>query len=200
VLEPTVDERRAVEPLRGRSPAELAVEPVVVVVGSVGGDRGIGRGEVGEVLAVEDLGLERRPEGLDLAVRPGRVDLGPDVPDLELGEAPLEATEHRAHHRHEGRPVVGHQLMGDAAQVDGLREGFEDRERLPARDGPDAEEEAAEVVDEGDEVAGPSPSGRRRQVEGALEVDVPELVRARPLVAGTRHAGRARPVRARARQ
>ena len=47
------------------------MEPVVVVVAGVGGDRGLGGGEVGELLAVEDLGLEGRPEGLDLAVRPG---------------------------------------------------------------------------------------------------------------------------------
>ena len=36
-------------------------------------------GEVGELLAVEDLGLEDGPQGLDLAVGPGRVDLRPDV-------------------------------------------------------------------------------------------------------------------------
>jgi hypothetical protein len=86
---------------------------------------------------------------------------------------------------------------GDAAQLDGLREGFQDRERLPTRDGPDAEQEAAEVIDEGDKVAGSPPGRRARQAEGTLEVDVPELVRARPLVAGTRHARRARAVRAR---
>ncbi|MEJ7697755.1 MAG: hypothetical protein WKF78_14340 [Candidatus Limnocylindrales bacterium] len=57
------------------------MEPVVVVVAGVGGDRGLGGGQVDELLTVEDLGLEGRPEGLDLAVRPGRVDLGPDVAD-----------------------------------------------------------------------------------------------------------------------
>jgi hypothetical protein len=41
------------------------VESVVAVGGGVCGDRGIGRGEVGEMLAVEDLGLEYGPEGLD---------------------------------------------------------------------------------------------------------------------------------------
>ena len=49
---------------RVRQP-ELPVESVVAVGGGVCGDRGIGRGEVGEMLAVEDLGLEYGPEGLD---------------------------------------------------------------------------------------------------------------------------------------
>jgi hypothetical protein len=66
VLEAPVGEWRAVEPLVRRSPAELGVEPVVVVVGGVAGDGRIGRGEVGKVLANEDLVLERRPECLDL--------------------------------------------------------------------------------------------------------------------------------------
>ena len=109
----------------------------------------VGRGEIVEALAVEDRGLEGRPEGLDLAVRPGRVDLGPDVADLELGEGALEAAEHRPHDRDEGRAVVRHQRVGDAAQLDGLGESLEDRDGLLRRDGMDPEQVAAEVVDEG---------------------------------------------------
>jgi hypothetical protein len=115
VLEAEIGERRAVEPLGQRLPTERTVEPVVVVVRGVGGHGCIGGSQVGQMLAVEDLDLERRPEGLDLAVRSGRVDLRPDVPDLELGEGPLDATEHGPHDRHEGCSVVGHQLVRDAA-------------------------------------------------------------------------------------
>src|SRR6266540_4253406 len=76
--EAPVGERGAIEPLRRRLPLELAAEPMVVVVAGVGGHGGLGGGEVDELLAVEHLALQVRPEGLDLAVRPGRVDLGPD--------------------------------------------------------------------------------------------------------------------------
>ena len=55
------------------------------------GDHGdLGRDEVREVLAVEHLGLEDGPEGLDLAIGPGRVDLGADVTDRQLGEGALD--------------------------------------------------------------------------------------------------------------
>jgi hypothetical protein len=53
------------------------------VVAGVAGDGRLGRGEIGELLAVEDLRLEGVPERLDLAVCPGRVDLGPNVADRE---------------------------------------------------------------------------------------------------------------------
>jgi hypothetical protein len=60
--EAAVGEGRAVEPFGRCLPAELAVEPVVVVVAGVGGDGRLGRGEIGELLAIEDLRLEDRPE------------------------------------------------------------------------------------------------------------------------------------------
>jgi hypothetical protein len=63
VLETVVDEGCPVEPFRWCLPAELAVEPVVVIVGRVGRDRSVGGREIGEVLAVEHLGLEDGPEG-----------------------------------------------------------------------------------------------------------------------------------------
>jgi hypothetical protein len=88
--EALVRERRPVEPLGRGVPVEFAVEPVIAVVARVRGDRSLGRGQVSELVTLEDLGLEGRPEGLYLAVRPGRVDLGPDVPDPQVGEAALE--------------------------------------------------------------------------------------------------------------
>jgi len=38
------------------------VEPVVVVVAGIAGDGRLGRGEIGELLAIEDFRLERVPE------------------------------------------------------------------------------------------------------------------------------------------
>jgi hypothetical protein len=49
----------------------LAVEPVTVVGAGVGGDGGLGRGEVGKLLTIEHLPSQVRPDGLDLTVRPG---------------------------------------------------------------------------------------------------------------------------------
>lgn len=138
---------------------------MVVVVAGEGGDGGLCRGEVGELLAVEHLALERRPEGLDLAVGPGRVDLGPDVPDAELLERPLEAAEHRPGDRDERGAVVGHQVVGYPAQLDRLFEQAEDPDRLLGGHGADPPQEAAVVVDEGDEVTGPRPAGRADEEE-----------------------------------
>jgi hypothetical protein len=135
------------------------------------------------------------PERLDLAVRPGRVDLGPDVADRELGKAALEPAEHRAGDRDERRPVVGHELVRHPAQLDRLLEQGEDPDRLLRRDGADPEEEPAVVVDEGDEVAGPCQAGRPDEVERALEIDVPELVGGGALVVWAGRPDVARPVR-----
>lgn len=71
-------------------PVEFAVEPVVVVVGREVGEPVGRRVERPEDLAVEQLRLEDPPEALDLAVRPGRVHLGPDVADTELREGLAE--------------------------------------------------------------------------------------------------------------
>src|SRR5713226_9827508 len=71
VLEAAVAERGAVEALGRGQPADLAVQPVVVVVGGVALEGGLGVGERAEDLAIEDLGLEGAPEAFDLAVRPG---------------------------------------------------------------------------------------------------------------------------------
>ena len=108
------------------------------------------------MLAVEDLGLERRPEGLDLAVRPGRVDLGPDVPDLEIGEAALEAADSIVRTIvTKGVPLSVMSSCGmphsSIASASASRIGM----ASCVGHGPDAEQEAAEVVDQGDEVAGP---------------------------------------------
>ena len=90
VVEAAVTERRAVVALGRGAPADLAVEPVVVVVAGEGRQGRLGVLDRAEHLAIEDLALERRPERLDLSVRPGRVDLGLDVPDLELAEGLAE--------------------------------------------------------------------------------------------------------------
>src|SRR5437879_2449354 len=77
VLEPDIGERGPVVALRRCEPAERAAEPVVVVVADEDGKRRLGLIEAAEALAVEHLLLENAPESLDLAVGPGRADLGP---------------------------------------------------------------------------------------------------------------------------
>ena len=55
-------------------------------------DEPIGSGIEGpEDLAVEQLRLEDPPEALDLAVRPGRVDLRPEMTDAQLVEGIRQA-------------------------------------------------------------------------------------------------------------
>ena len=182
VVEVPIGERRAVEALRRRAPAEFAAQPVEVVVASVGLDRRLGRDEALEHLTIEYLGLERLPEGLDLAVRSGCADRGPDVADGQFVEGALEAAEHGPDDGHEGRPVVGHQLERHAAQLDRLSEQVQDRLGLTGWHGADAEQVAGVIVDQPGEVTAALPVGAA-EVEGALEVDVPQLVRRRALKA-----------------
>ena len=93
VLEAAVGEGCPVVALAGGAPLDLAVQAVVVVVTGETLQRRLGVLECAEDLAVEDLALERGPEGLDLPIRPRRVDLRADVADLELAQRPAEARE-----------------------------------------------------------------------------------------------------------
>src|SRR5712691_2618002 len=86
VVEPAIGEGRAVKALGRRKPANLAVQAVVVVVADERLESGFGVVERAEHAAIQDLALQRRPERLDLAVGPGRVDLGLDVSDLKLAQ------------------------------------------------------------------------------------------------------------------
>src|SRR6266511_2659751 len=183
VLEATVAEGRAVEALGRREPADLAVQAVVVVVANVLGQGRLGLGQRPEDLAVEDLGLEDAPEALDLAVGPGRVHLGTDVADVQLLQAFAEAREHAGDPVHERRAVVGHELERDAAEVNALAQPGKDRAKDRIAVDAQTKHEARVVVDESDDPGlEASPRGELDE-EGALDVDVPELVWPAALVA-----------------
>src|SRR6266542_4282314 len=198
VLEAAVAEGRAVEALGRREPADLAVQAVVVVVANVLGQGRLGLGQRAEDLAVEDLGLEDAPEALDLAVRPGRVHLGTDVANVQLLQALAEAREHAGDPVHERRAVVGHELERDAAEVNALAQPGQDRAKDRIAVDAQTKHEARVVVDQADDPGlEASPRGELDE-EGALDVDVPELVGpaalvARPPLRRQRRAGHAAP-------
>jgi len=118
------------------------------------------------------------------------VSICPDVTDGHLVEAALEAAKHAAHDGHERGAVVGHQLERHAAQLDRLVQQLEDRQRLASRHGADAEQVAGVIVDQAGEVAAAA-AGGAAEVEWPLEVDVPQLVGRRALIARTGLAGEA---------
>jgi len=175
-------EWRSVEAFGRRVPVELAVEPVVVVVGREMGEPIGGCVKRPEDLAVEELRLEDPPEALDLAVRPGRVHLGPQVPDAQLLERLAEQRQDTRHPDDERRAVVAHQLERRPAQLEAVIEPGEDWHGPRLRQDAQADEEAAVIVNETDDpdllVLGPAAA----QEERALDVDVPELVRTTPLI------------------
>jgi hypothetical protein len=103
VVEAAIGEGRGVVPLGRRAPVDLAVQAVVVVVAGEALEGGVG--QRAEHFTVEDLALEGRPERLDLAVGPRRVDLGADVADLEVAQRLAEARRHPGHPVDEGRQV-----------------------------------------------------------------------------------------------
>src|SRR6266851_2408485 len=193
VLEAAVGERCPVVALAGGAPIDLAMQAVVVVVAGEALQRRLGVRECAEDLAVEDLALERGPKGLDLPVRPRRVDLGADVADLELAQRPAEAREHSRHPVHERRTVVAHEVERPTAQLEAVAQPDQDRRELLRGRDAQAEDEARVVVDQADDPGLEVAAALELDEEWTLDVDVPERVRAAALVAGTALAWPGRP-------
>src|SRR5713101_2144552 len=179
-----VREGCAIEALCRRQPANLAVEPVVVVVAGETLERSPGIGERTEDLAVEDLVLERGPEGLNLPIGPGRIDLGADMPDLQLAQGLAEAREHAGHPGDEGRAVIAHEIQRQAAQLDAIAQPHEDRSALLVGGDAQADDEAGVVIDQADDPGLEEATARvELDEERPLDIDVPERVRAGALIA-----------------
>src|SRR5256714_4595229 len=184
VLEADIGEGCPVVPFRRCEPAEHAAEPVVVVVVDEAGKRRLGCIEAAEALAVEHFLLEDTPESLDLAVGPGRADLGSQMLDVELPQALAEAGEHARHPDHEGEAVVAHQLERLTAQLEALVEPSQDRRRLGLGQDAQPDHEAGMVVDQAHDPGLDVVLAAEVDEEGALDIDVPELIGSSPLVAG----------------
>src|ERR1700730_627854 len=186
VLEPEVGEGGAVVALRRRDPAERAAESVVVVVVDEDSQRCLRLIEAAEALAVEHLLLEDAPESLDLAVGPGRADLGSQMLDVEVPQALAEAGEHSRHPDHEGEAVVAHQLDWVTAQLEALVEPSQDGRRLGLGQDSEPDHEAGMVVDQAHDPCLDVALAAEVDEERALDVNVPELIGSSPLVAGPR--------------
>src|SRR3989440_855643 len=184
VLEPEVGEGGAVVALRRCDPAERAAKSVVVVVVDEVGERRLGFKEASEALTIEHLLLQDAPESLDLAVGSGRADLGSQMLDVEVAQALAEAGEHARHPDHEGEAVVTHQLEGVTAQLEALVEPSQDRRRLGLGQDAQPDHEAGMVVDQAHDPGLDVVLAAEVDEEGALDIDVPELIGSSPLVAG----------------
>src|SRR5213594_2439178 len=196
VLEPLVGEGRPVVSLAWSAPADLAVQTVVVVVARKALERHFCVSERSEDLAVEHLAFERRPERLDLAVRPRRVDLGADLADLELAQCLAEAVEQPGHPVRELDAVVGHEVDRPAAQLDAAAQPRKDRRDLPAGGHMQSEHVAGVVVDQAVDPRLQVAVALELNEERAFDVDVPKRVHAGALVARTACARTRRTARA----
>ncbi len=91
VLEASVGEWNAEVAFGWSAPAKGAAETMeVVVVGEAAQGR-LGLRKAFEQVPVENLALKDLPEGLDLAVGPGRRDLCAKVPDIQIPQSLPEA-------------------------------------------------------------------------------------------------------------
>src|SRR6202048_5501953 len=186
VLDPEVGEGGAVVALRRRDPAEHAAKSVVVVVVNEDSQRRLRLVEAAEALAVEHLLLEDAPESLDLAVGPGRADLGSQMLDVEVAQALAEAGEHARHPDHEGEAVVAHQLDWVTAQLEAIVEPSQDGGRLGLGQDSEPDHEAGMVVDQAHDPGLDVALAAEVDEERPLDVDVPNLIGPSPLVAGPR--------------
>src|SRR2546428_33841 len=185
VVEAAVCEGRPVEALAGSQPADLAVQPVVVVVAGEAIQRGLGIGQRAEDLAIENLALERRPERLDLAIGPRRVHLGLDLADLQLAQRLAEAGEHAGYPVHELDAVVAHQVERPAAELDAVAQPDQDARDLAAGRDAQSEHVARVVVDQAEDPGLEVALAPQLDEERPLDVDVPKRVRAGALIART---------------
>src|ERR1700730_7500202 len=191
VLEATVGERGAVVTLGGSEPVEGAAQPVVVVVLDEASQRHLRFGEAGEALAIEDLLLQHAPEGFDLAVGPRRTDLSSQVLDVEVAQALTEQGEYAGHPDHEGQTVLAHQLQRPTAEFEALVQPSQDGVGLGPRQNPESDHEAGVVVHQANQPGLEVAAAREVDEEGALDVDVLQLIGPQALVTGTwsaRHA------------
>ena len=113
------------------------------------------------------------------------IDLGADLPDLQLAQRFAKTVEHPRHPVHELGTVVGHEIQRVAAELDAVAQPDQDWGDLLARGDAQAEHVAGVVVDQaiapGLEVA----ATLELDKEGTLDGDVPERIDAGALVART---------------
>src|SRR5437588_4552816 len=187
VLEPLVGEGSAVVARGWGDPAEDPAEPVIVVVLRKARQGLFGGGQAGEALAVEHLSLEDVPEGLNLAVGPGRRDLCSQVADMELLKALAETREQAREPTNKGLAVVAHELQGPATEFETLIHPEHDGYRLRLGQDAQADDKPRVVVDQARD-PGFDVSPAKVDEERAFQVVVPKLVGPPPLIARTRRA------------
>ena len=178
VLEPTVGEQGALEPLGRGLPAQLTVEPVVVVVGRVG------RITAASATAKSARCWRSRTSAWRMAQKASTLPLVQGVSTwvrnmsqvFQLGERALEAARASSVRWPRRACRCRSSARGGCRTARSPRPGRRGPRAPPARDRPDAQQVAAVVIDERHEVAGADGPCLGVQVEGALEVDVPQLV------------------------
>lgn len=104
---------------------------------------------------------------------------------MEVGERPPEERQDARHPGHEGAAVVAHDLERDAHQLEAVTQPGQDGLAARSRQDAQADEETAVVVDEADDPDLRVVALGALQEEGALDVDVPQLIGSAPLVAWT---------------
>src|SRR5260370_4140632 len=191
VLEALVGEGGAVVALTCGPPAKPSAQPVVVVVLDECSKRGLGVGEAFEAVAVAHVLLEDRPEGLDLAVRPRRADLSPQVLDVEVAQTLAEVGEYAWHPDHEGQAVIAHQLKRLAAKLEAFVQPGQDGFRPRLGQYPEPDHKSRVVVDHTDQPGLDVAAALEVDEEGTFDIDMPELVGLSPFITATwsrRHA------------
>src|SRR3984893_830896 len=189
VLEAAVGEGSPFVALGRVHPPKNLAQPVVVVVLREASQGSFSLRQAGEAFPIQDFGLQDVPEGFDLAVRPRRGDLGAEMPDVEFGQALAEAGEETGHPAHEGFAVVAHQLQRLPAELEALVQPAHDGHGLGFREDAQSHQKSGVVVNEPDDPGLDVVATTEIDEEGALDVDVPELVGTAALVTRSRGPG-----------
>src|SRR6267143_1545265 len=182
VLESAVIEGGAEVPLGWSQPAQHAAEAMVVVVLREASNGCLGFGEAREMLTVENFRLEDLPERLDLAVGPGRADLGPEVLDVQVSKALAEHGQDTGHPDHERAAVVAHQLEGLTAELEALVEPGDDRGSFVLGQNAKHNHESRVVVDQANDPGFDVTAMHETDEKRPFDIDVPEFVWLAPLI------------------
>ena len=146
------------------------MEAMLVIVGHICIETGLGFSDTGEELSGKQFLLQGSPESLDLAVSLRAIDPGAKVVDAIFSEELLKLIDHPLGPMAEGRIVITHQIQGFGPKGDIAVEKLYGMLHLAGGIDPGRNDIAGGIIHQSDDIGLANPLNP----EGPLDVDVPK--------------------------
>ncbi len=148
------------------------METMLVIVGHICIETGLGVSDTGEELSGEQFLLQGSPESLDLAVCLGAIDPGAQVVDAIVFEELLKLIDHPLGPMAKGRIVITHQIQGFGPKGDIAIEKLYGMLHLAGGIDPGRDDIAGGIIHQANDIGLAHPLNPER----TLDVDVPKGV------------------------